>query len=192
MLEPEGLSPKETLLPRKGEGLGVGLGSLLGTLCLPALVPVICSCSMDWPAGAGCLAQSPVLAYMWLSPGPCSPPLAPQGPWEGPSAGGPGLTHPPPSLPEAGRAEEQPMEISVSKSPVAVPSRSQEPGEKSSWWTCRWGWGRSSVLSRPSLPAPHLCWGGVGSSAASELARAPRPGLLFGQTQMAAFKKEIS
>ncbi|XP_036904620.1 condensin-2 complex subunit H2 isoform X4 [Sturnira hondurensis] len=29
---------------------------------------------------------------------------------------------------EAGRAEDQPMEISVSKSPVAVPSRSQEPG----------------------------------------------------------------
>lgn len=25
MLEPEGLSPRETLLPRKGEGLGVGL-----------------------------------------------------------------------------------------------------------------------------------------------------------------------
>ncbi|KAM5335914.1 LOW QUALITY PROTEIN: condensin-2 complex subunit H2 [Glossophaga mutica] len=29
---------------------------------------------------------------------------------------------------EAGRAEEQPMEVSVSKSPAAVPSRSQEPG----------------------------------------------------------------
>ncbi|XP_045043188.2 condensin-2 complex subunit H2 isoform X4 [Desmodus rotundus] len=55
MLEPEGLSPRETLLPRKGEGLGVGLR-------------------------------------------------------------------------EAGRAEEQPMEVFVSKSPVAVPSRSQEPG----------------------------------------------------------------
>ncbi|KAF6120566.1 non-SMC condensin II complex subunit H2 [Phyllostomus discolor] len=30
---------------------------------------------------------------------------------------------------EAGGAEEQPMEISVNKSPVAVPSRSQEPGD---------------------------------------------------------------
>lgn len=131
MLEPVGLSPMETRLPRTGEGSGVGPGGKegsragfpIGYPALPSLVP------RTLPP------QSPALqapsAHSWLSAGPCSPAPALALGYLGELQGWAGLTCLMPSLPEAGWAEEQPMEVSVIRSPVPVPGISQEPGEKS-------------------------------------------------------------
>ena len=73
---------------------------------------------------------------------------------KGPSVGEAGLTpFNPPSFPEAGRAEEQPMEVSACRSPVPGLSISQEPGEeRAARWSRRVGGGWGPALSHPSLP----------------------------------------
>lgn len=94
MLEPEGMSPMETLLLRKGEGLDVGLGgkegfsglsSLLGSLCPPALVPR--SPSSPVPLhGPACWSWSPCrlcvqLAQSQSASGLCPGSALPAKPW---------------------------------------------------------------------------------------------------------------
>lgn len=73
---------------------------------------------------------------------------------KGPFAGEAGLTpFNPPSLPEAsGRAEEQPVEVSVRRSPVPLLSASQEPGEeRAAAWSCRVGWGDGALHSSAAV-----------------------------------------
>lgn len=132
MLEPVGLSPRETLLPRKGEGAGVGLGVGLGLLTGHPPSPV--TCPTGRPAGAGPSAAPS--AHSCSVQGPALPPQPwLLSPWESWGEAGAGLACLTPSL-SAGCAEEQPMEVSMIRSPVPVPGISQESGEKrSSWWT---------------------------------------------------------
>lgn len=152
MLEPVGMSPAETLLPRnqKGEGL-VGREGLPGWTLRQ--VPRACRLWSRRPPQApaprmglpGHIPSAP-FAHSWLGPGKglslCSPSpaLALLGPGRGLLEGGPGLTlSNPPSSPEAERPEEQPMEVSVC-SRVPVLSVSREPGGKRDSpprWTCR-------------------------------------------------------
>lgn len=149
MLEPVGMSPMETLLLRNQKGEGLEVGGLVGRKGLPgwASCPVPCAASSG-PMSSSLLRHQLRTGLLEFVPLPClsaagsvpgcpspvpglcspSPALVLLDPWEGPSRGA-GLTlSNSSSIPEAERAEEQPMEVSVCSSPVPAPSISQEPG----------------------------------------------------------------
>lgn len=118
-------------------------------------------------------------------------------PGRGRPGGGRGPTEPP-SLPEAGRAEEPPVEAPACRSPVPVLGVSQGPGEeRAPWWTCRRGGGGTlhpaapaCLGAGPTAPRPRPPSAAVPNARLGSLRFGPH--CSSGHTQVAAAKEEGS